>query len=110
MAETVFNKDETHVLRLARHFRDMVETEWWREFEKLVQMQIAMRERVLLTPLGDQNPAFDGLDFTSRAVKMEAIKGAIIGLRLALSIPSDTINHAADIRAEHSPVEENDNG
>lgn len=106
--DPVYNTEEVHVLRLARHFKDMGETEWWREYAKVLQAQIVEREKLLLTPLGDQHPAFEGLDFTTRAVKLEAIKGAIIGLRLALSIPSDTMSHADAIRAEHSLTKDDD--
>ncbi len=98
-----FNPDERHVLRLAEHFRSMTATEWWKEFEKILLTQIAERERILLTPISANHEAFKGQDFTTRVVQLETIKGAIIGLKLALSIPSDTINHASSIRAEHSP-------
>lgn len=101
---SIYNDEERHVLRLSANFKEMVSTDWWKEYERIIRAQIADRESVLLLPISEQHPKFMGMDFTTRAASLETIKGAIIGLRLALSIPSATITHAQDIRKEHSPT------
>jgi hypothetical protein len=104
-----YSTDERSILRLAEGFREMVATDWWREYVKVLDAQIADRELVLLLPMSDQHPRFNGMDFNTRAVALEVIKGALIGLRLAKSIPTATIAHASDIVREHSSKDD-DNG
>lgn len=101
-----YNEEERYVLRLANEFREMEATSWWKEFKRIVEVQISTRERLVMLPLSERNPAFEGMDFTTRAASLETIKGAIIGLRLALSIPAETISHATDIVKDHSGVDE----
>jgi len=103
-----YNAEEREILRLAKAFEGMKGAEWWQEYEKILRAQIETRERIALLPLSEKNPAFEGLDFATRTANQETIKGAIIGLRLALAIPDLTIKHAADITAEHSPEETED--
>lgn len=98
-----FSTDEKQILRLSKNMQDLVATEGWREYEKVIKLQIADRERLVTVPLSSAIPAFEGMDFTTRAAHVEVVKGALIGLRLALDLPSATIKHASDIRAEHSP-------
>lgn len=101
-----YSTEEKQVLRLAEHFRSMVETEWWKEYRKVLDEQIRQRELLVSLPLSDKSPAFEGLDFMTRASKIETLKGAIIGLRLALSIPDLTIGHSKDIVREADQQEE----
>ena len=101
-----YNAEEKAILRLARAFREMEATEWWKEYEKIVRAQIDTRETLLRLPLSETNEAFKGMDFMTRAASQETIKGAVIGLRLALSIPSLTIKHGSDILRDHGGVNE----
>ena len=105
MAE--YSAEERSVLRLAENFREMTESKWWQEYVKILDAQIADREALLLLPMSDQHPRFQGMDFNTRAVALEVIKGAMIGLRLAKSIPTATIAHASDIVRDHSTRNEN---
>lgn len=108
MTEPNYNRDETHVLRLSRLFDDMTSTEGWKEYEKVLRAQIKDRELLVGIPISTDNPAFAGMDFTTRVAAVEVIKGALIGLNLALSLPSATMKHAKDIVTEHSPKEKTD--
>lgn len=101
-----FNVEEKAILRLAESFREMEGTAWWKEYEKIIRAQIEIREALLRIPLSEANEAFKGMDFVTRAASQEIIKGAIIGLRLALSIPSLTIKHGSDIVQEHGVTED----
>lgn len=106
MAE--YNKEEREILRLSRQFGGMTGSEWWKEYATILRAQIETRERLVMLPLSEKNQAFEGMDFTTRAASLETIKGAIIGLRLALAIPELTMKHASDIVAEHSPEDTED--
>lgn len=111
-----YNAEEREILRLAKFAKDMIETDWWKSYRKIIETQIATREAILLTPLTDIAPkqlqmlGDSGLpvsmeapwDFETRVMKSELLKGAVIGLKLALSIPQATIDHSAAILAEHS--------
>lgn len=104
MAE--YTPEERSVLALAREFRDMVETKYWQEYCRILDAQISDREMLLLLPVSEKHPKFDGMDFQTRAVSLETIKGAVIALRLAKAIPHATIEHAKAIISDHSGVDE----
>ncbi len=102
-----YNAEERDVLKCARLFRDLIATEGWIEYQKMLDAQLASRSRILATPL-DALPSgeFQQMDFVAKAAKMESVKGAIIGLTLARSLPELTIQSASDIVKEHSLGEE----
>jgi hypothetical protein len=100
------NAKERSVLQLAKEFSEMVQTKWWREYCRILDAQIKDRETLLLLPVSEKHPKFDGMDFQTRAVSLETIKGAVIALRLAKAIPDATIAHAKDIIADHAGVDE----
>lgn len=89
---------QVSMLRLRRVVRDGKDSEFWKEMTKLVQDMIVMRERLICTPLHELPNTFqDGtatpygsMDLQGRAAAMESVKGALIALRLILSLP-DTI-------------------
>lgn len=101
-----YTAEEREILRFARFAKEVVDSEFWKVYERTLLAQIAQREQVLLTPLTDI-PLQPGevWDFNTRVMKSELIKGAVIGLRLALSIPKATIDHAATIVREYEPPE-----
>lgn len=83
--------------------KDLIRTEAWSEYQKVLDEQIAQREKIIQTPLSESLGIFTGMDFNTRAVHVEVVKGALIALRLARNLPTTIINHANDIRAENSP-------
>ena len=90
------------ILPMAERFRELIETKAWKEYSAILRAQIAEREDLLHRPLHDlQSPNLLSGDFFGRAAAAESIKGAIIGLSLALSIPLSTIQHADDISREN---------
>jgi hypothetical protein len=93
------NKEEIQILKQARLFRDMVATEAWLEYVKVLEAQIAAREEVLHIPLHSLPPHFvpPSTDLSSKAAAIESVKGAIIGLRTALNTPTATIESAREI-------------
>jgi hypothetical protein len=91
--------EEIQILKQARVFRDMVATDGWKEYCKILEAQIAAREEVIHCPLHSLPPHFvpPESDLASKAAAVESAKGAVIGLRAALHIPTATIESAKDI-------------
>jgi hypothetical protein len=89
------------VKRLAHQLTDMMETRGWVEYVKIVQSQIHEREKLVLGPLHDvtlnNTPA---ANLQEKMIALESLKGAIIGLRLAIDTPQSIIQHARDIMRE----------
>jgi hypothetical protein len=91
--------ENTQILKQARLFRDLVATEGWREYVKVLEAQISAREEIIHLPLHALPPHFvpPGTDLASKAAALESAKGAIIGLRLAIHTPVATIESAHEI-------------
>lgn len=102
-----YSPDEKQILRLADVMKDLRLTEGWKEYVKVLDTQIKDREQVVQTPLSASIVAFQGMDFNTRAVHVEAVKGALIALRLARDLPNTIIDHANEIRAKNSPGDDN---
>src|SRR4051812_48210822 len=100
MART-YSESETALLKQARELKDLVDHPSWRVFQKMLVAQFEARMGILATPLHAlQSEEFKGMDFTSKAMQVESIKGAIIGLRLAHDLPQLTITQASDLVRE----------
>lgn len=107
MAEPEYSKEELEVLKQARIYREGLDSELWRMHDKILAEQIALRERVLATPMHSlQSDEFRGMDFMAKAAQLESVKGAIIGLKLARELPELTLRHAQAIREDHGVKEE----
>jgi hypothetical protein len=94
--------EEAYILKQARLFRDMIASAPWQEFVRVLDAQIATRLKLVESPLHDlpETVISKGADLAARAAVMESIKGAVIGLRLARSLPESTISAADDIMHE----------
>jgi hypothetical protein len=100
----IYNEEETAVLRQARHLRDMVESEGWKVYLQILDVQIATRESLIMLPmsvLSQASEEFKGMDYQSKQAQLESIKGALIALRLCKAIPQTTIEQARDIARDH---------
>lgn len=93
--------EEVQILKQARLVKEMIETEGWKALCEVLRAQILTRELLIRRPLHDlPHEQFPGMDLASKAAAVEAIKGAVIGLNLALSLPESIINSANEIMAE----------
>lgn len=93
------------IQKQARVISEIVGSEGWKIFVTVLQEQIALREKLLGQPLHDlPNP--NRLDFVALAASQEAIKGTIIGLKLALDLPRVMIEHSRDISRQAENREE----
>lgn len=91
-----FDAEERRVLRLRRAMEDLIASPAWKEYEAIIQSQVATREHTILNePAAGSGPT----DPLGRLLGLETIKGALIGLKLALSTPHTIIAEAKDILA-----------
>jgi hypothetical protein len=76
-----FSREERAELRTGKTIRLLVNTEGWQLYKKILETHL----------LGKRNeyeqPAESGFDGIAQVLRAESAKGAIMGLRLALSIP-----------------------
>lgn len=103
-----YSPDEKEILKLADVMRDFRLTEGWKEFEKVLDQQIRLREVIVQSPLSENITAFAGMDFTTRAVHVESVKGALSALRTVRNLPATIIDQATDIRKSNSPGDDDD--
>ena len=74
------NKEEIQILKQARLFKDMIETDGWKELVKVLEAQIAAREEVIHCPIHalPQHFIAASTDLASKAAAIESAKGAVI--------------------------------
>lgn len=105
------SKEDIQDLKVAEHMRDLVASPGWKVYEQLLQNHLETKRRELEMPLhpiyainaasGIPEPQLaDGI---AHVLVGEAAKGAIIGLRLALGLPSGIIAGADEIRKRLHP-------
>lgn len=93
--------EEVQILKQARLIKDMEATEGWKVYKEILSSQIETRLRIIERPFHDMpHEQFPGMDLAAKAAAVESIKGAVIGLRLALSLPASIIQSAAEIMRE----------
>lgn len=86
-------------LRDAREIEDMLRTPGWKRYAEILEGHIATKTKVALFPVSEQIE----MDGIKQVLFGEAAKGAIMGLRLALQLPSDIVRGAESIRATLKP-------
>lgn len=91
------------ILQRAKRIEEsgLLEHPGWKLYEELLKEQLDVRVAVMQQPLHDILP---GKPMDERAMQMESVKGAFIGLRLALSLPRTIIESAEQIRREENKV------
>jgi hypothetical protein len=110
-APKIPSKEDIEDLKFAEHMRDLVNTPGWKVYEKVLQKHIDAKVRELCMPLhpiytvdpqsGQPNAVMgDGI---AHVLVGESAKGAIMGLRLALTLPSGIITGAEEIRKRLNP-------
>lgn len=100
-------KEDIEDLKLSEQMRDLIATPSWKVYEKILQTHIDMKTRELLLPLHPVVNQMTGevvvADGISHVLVGEAAKGAILGLRLALTLPSGIVAGAEEIRRKLNP-------
>lgn len=93
------DKELAKDLRDASEIEDMMRTPGWKRYAELLEMHIEKQTRAALFPVSEA-VARDGI---MQVLVGESAKGAIIGLRLALQLPSDIVRGAESYRATLKP-------
>jgi len=103
----MLSQDEVTILKQARLIKEMTETQGWQEFKKILEAQIAMRTSILMSPFHSlpDGSGYQGMDLAAKAAALESVKGAVIGLRLALSLPDSIIESSKEIMRESRDTE-----
>lgn len=101
----VATKEDVQDLRLAEHMQDLVNTPAWKIYEKILENHINEKMGQLLQPL-HPIPGVEGVrDGMAHVLVGEAAKGAIMGLRLALTLPRGIVAGAEQIRKKTGNTE-----
>lgn len=107
MTQPEFDAEERRVLRLRRAMEDLTSSAAWKEYESIIKSQIAVREHTILNePASNGSPT----DPLGRLLGLETIKGALIGLKLALSTPQTIIAEAKEIIAARNSDDASEEG
>lgn len=99
-------KEDVQDLKLAESMRDLINSPSWRVYEQLLQTHIDAKLNALLQPLHPRlSHAGDFVldDGVAHVLVGEGAKGAIMGLRLALSLPTSIVAGAEQIRKSLDP-------
>lgn len=81
------SKEFLQDMKIARDIRDMTQTEGWKHYSRLLEHHIREQTTKALMPVLEQMEV-DGI---KQVLVGESAKGAILGLKLALSLPSGII-------------------
>lgn len=108
---TALSKEDIEDLRTAKEMEDLIHSPGWKLYAKILEKHIEDKTKEALMPTHirtsfgpDGSPVL--IDGISQVLFGEASKGAIMGLRLALSLPSGIVAGAAELRARFSPSAE----
>lgn len=86
------SKEQLQDMKVARDIRDMMQTDGWKHYSRILQFHIDAKIRVAFEPMNE----FMEIDGIKHILLGESAKGAIMGLRLALSLPSGIIMQYKD--------------
>lgn len=84
------SKEDLEDLKKFRALRDMMNTEGWKLYEKLLRAHLEAKRDAALKPISPEilpDQTIRWPDGVTQVLLGEANKGAIIGLRLALELP-----------------------
>jgi hypothetical protein len=88
-------------IKVGRAFEAMLATEGWKHYERLVNQHIASHTARALQPfmVKQENKASHQVLFSAvdQLLSSEADKGAIMGLTLALTLPTAIISNMTDL-------------
>lgn len=82
------SKEEIQDIKIARSMEDMIHSEGWKHYSTILEHHIKMKTNEALAPVNAFATEVDGI---KQVLVGESAKGAILGLRLALSLPSGIV-------------------
>lgn len=96
-----YNDAERRVLRQARELKDIQHSSGWKVYVEMLDDMIKLREPLVNSPLHDIE-SLPGETHEGKVCRIENVKGALIGLKLARATLDNTIIAADEIREAHS--------
>lgn len=100
------SKEDIDDIRVGRALQAMMATEGWQHYTRLLNSKIADQTARILRPftIEQQEKATAQVLYSAvdHFVSSESVKGAIMGLRLAVSLPSGIISNMEDLLSRAS--------
>jgi len=87
-------RDQRAELRTARVIREMLNTDGWKVYKTILETHLQGKRNEF------EVPAEKELDGIAQVLRSESAKGAIMGLRLALSIPESILVNEKILRGQ----------
>jgi len=91
-----YTEEERELLRQAKAMREIIDTKAWQIYAVIIESQIKTRESIIM----------DSAPGVVEPLALEHIKGARLGLRLALDTVKQIIADVADLTAQESDSDE----
>jgi hypothetical protein len=106
----VLSPEDIADIKVGRAFEVMVASEGWKHFERLITRHIEDRKTQVLQPfvVRQENKASHQVLFSAvdQLLSSEADKGAIMGLTLALTLPTAIISNMTDLLSRSKESED----
>jgi|SRR5215472_2166822 len=94
LARRELTPEERAELRTARMMRAFMQSDGWKVYKAILEAHIQMKRNEF------EQPAETMRDGISQVLRSESAKGAIMGLRLALSIPDGILSNDQILRGQ----------
>lgn len=85
-------REDRAELKTARVIREMMNTDGWKVYQKILETHLQGKRNEF------EQPAEVAADGIAQVLRSESAKGAIMGLRLALSIPDGILSNDKILR------------
>ncbi len=105
------SKEDLEDLKVGRLLEEMLASDGWKLYEKLLTKHLVEKRDAALTPIAPKVQNDGSLFFPDGVTHVllgEAAKGAIIGIRLALELPRGIIAQMQSLRAEIVPAKKDE--
>jgi len=105
------SKEDLEDLKVGRALEEMLVTEGWKIYEKLLTKHLVEKRDAALSPLSPRVQPDGSLFFPDGVTHVllgEAAKGAIIGIRLALELPRGIVAQTQDLRKQVVPAKKDE--
>lgn len=109
MPNKVPSKEDIEDMKLGAEMVDLLNSPGWKHFERLLKKHIEEKTAQALTPVHPQiTPEGQVIHTDGLAMVLfgEAAKGAILGMRFALGLPSGIVLSSQALREKYSPSAE----
>lgn len=104
--QQVLTKEQNdQIVAQGGQMKELIEHPGWPIYVAVLNNHIKARDSIIALPICEIAPGASS-DFHTRVAGQELVKGAINGIRLAITLPQAIIDHAALIIEERQPSED----